>query len=88
LLGSRLISYIGREKWGQSRLSPVCPRLSLSGNNPTIQANWAAIEAGWSYQYDMQSNLDLSALWSNIQTAFQVAGQAIDAVVTIVGLFE
>jgi hypothetical protein len=61
---------------------------SLTGNDPTIQANWAAIEAGTSYQYDIQANLDLSALWSNIQTAFQVAGQAINAVVTIVGLFS
>jgi hypothetical protein len=61
---------------------------SLTGTNPTIQANWAAISAGWSYQYNIQANLDLSALWSTIQTAFQTAGQVVDGVVTIVGLFD
>jgi hypothetical protein len=61
---------------------------NLTGTNPTIQANWAAIAAGTSYQYNIQANLDLQALWTDIQSAFQTAGQVVNAVVSIVGLFS
>lgn len=64
---------------------------NLSGTNPTIQTNWAAISAGWSYNYNVSATLDLAGLWQSIVSAFQAVGAvagAVNGVVTIVGLFS
>lgn len=61
---------------------------NLSGTNAAIQANWAALGAGYSYQGNAQSSFDPAALWNSIVQAFQDIGPVVGTVISIVGAFS
>jgi hypothetical protein len=58
---------------------------SISGNNPTIQAKWSELMAGYTWFYNISATLSIGDLFNGVIAAAKAAGPIVQSVVAVVG---